>query len=553
MRHALKRVVWAAAIALVWVPLVAPGHAQQAAPLSSDVYGRLHWRFIGPEGNRFSAAAGVPGDPHVYYVGAASGGIYKTVDAGVNWQPMFDSQPVQSIGSLAVAASDSNTVWAGTGEGKIRSHISIGQGIYKSLDAGKTWTLMGLEQTGRIPRLVIDPKDSKVVLACALGHAYGPQPERGVFRTTDGGQTWTKVLFVDENTGCSDIAMDPKNPRVLFAGMWQLEIHTWGRVSGGPGSGLFRSQDGGATWKRLTGSGLPTRPVGKVAVAIAQSNPSRVYAMIETGDGVPWEGKETDTGQVWRSEDGGDTWRLVSYDHLAMGRAHYYSRMAVAPDDEDEAYFLTASFAKSIDGAQTLTLLPQAPGGDHHDIWIDPTNADRMIVAHDQGLSISINRGRTWFRQRLTNAQIYHVTVDNEIPYNVLGNKQDEPSYRGPSNSRIQGGGGDGIIPRGDVAFGEWWRERLGHARSRRFQTGVVVGFRFRRGRWHRRTLRRESPAVSQRRGVAAPIQWPCGGRALSVCLGRPASYLAARSPHDLHRQPACPSNHRRWAELDGD
>ena len=163
MLHALKRVVWAAAIALVWVPLVAPGHAQQAAPLSSDVYGRLHWRFIGPEGNRFSAAAGVPGDPHVYYVGAASGGIYKTVDAGVTWQPMFDSQPVQSIGSLAVAASDSNTVWAGTGEGKIRSHISIGQGIYKSTDAGKTWTLMGLEQTGRIPRLVIDPKDSKVV------------------------------------------------------------------------------------------------------------------------------------------------------------------------------------------------------------------------------------------------------------------------------------------------------------------------------------------------------------------------------------------------------
>ena len=254
--------------------------------------------------------------------------------------------------------------------------------------------------------------------------------------------------------------MDPKNPRVLFAGMWQLEIHTWGRVSGGPGSGLYRSQDGGATWKKLAGSALPTRPVGKVAVAIAQSNPNRVYAMIETGDGVPWEGQPTDTGQVWRSDDGGDTWQLVSHDHLAMGRAHYYSRLAVAPDDEDEAYFLTASFAKSIDGARTLAVVPRAPGGDHHDIWIDPTNANRMIVAHDQGLSISINRGRTWFRQRLTNAQIYHVTVDNEIPYNVLGNKQDEPSYRGPSNSRLQGGGGggDGIIPRAmwhSVAGGE--------------------------------------------------------------------------------------------------
>ncbi len=450
MSNRLKRVVQVAMAVVAVVNLSSTGDAQQVAGVNPDLYGRLHWRFIGPEGNRFSAAAGVPGDPQVYYVGAASGGIYKTIDGGVNWQAIFDDQPVQSIGSLAVAASDPNVVWAGTGEGKIRSHISVGQGIYKSMDAGKTWTLMGLEPTGRILRLVIDPKDSKIVLACALGHAYGPQPDRGVFRTVDGGQTWNKVLFVDENTGCSDIAMDPVNPRVLFAGMWQLEIHTWGRDSGGPGSGLYKSTDGGTTWKKLSGSALPTRPVGKVAVAIARSNPNRVYAMIETGDGVPLNGQPTDSGQVWRSDDGGSTWKIVSYDHNAMGRAHYYSRMAVAPDDEDETYFLTASFNKSIDGAQTLFPLPMAPGGDHHDIWIDPGNANRMIVAHDQGLSISINRGRTWFRQRLTNAQIYHVTVDNEIPYNVLGNKQDEPSYRGPSNSRVQGGfgGGDGVIPR---------------------------------------------------------------------------------------------------------
>jgi photosystem II stability/assembly factor-like uncharacterized protein len=190
------------------------------------VYRQLHWRFIGPEGNRFSAVAGVPGDPRVYYAGAASGGIYKTIDGGVHWQPIFDDQPVQSIGSLAVANSDPNIVWAGTGEGMIRSHISVGQGVYKSMDAGKTWALMGLEQTGRIPRIVIHPRNPDIVFVCALGHAYGPQPDRGVFRTTDGGKTWTKVLFVDENTGCSDIAMDPTNPRVLFAGMWQLEIHT---------------------------------------------------------------------------------------------------------------------------------------------------------------------------------------------------------------------------------------------------------------------------------------------------------------------------------------
>ena len=363
---------------------------------------------------------------------------------------------MQSIGSLAVAPSDPNIVWAGTGEGKIRSHISLGQGIYRSLDAGKTWTLMGLEQTGRIPRLLIHPTDPDIVLACALGHAYGPQAERGVFRTTDGGRTWTRTLFTDENAGCSDIAMDAKNPRILLAGMWTLEIHTWGRDSGGPGSGLFMSRDGGATWTRLQGRGLPTKPVGKVAVAISPSNPQRMFALIETGDGVPWRGQETERGQLWRSDNGGDTWQVVSYDHNAMGRAHYYSRMAVAPDDPDEAYFLTASFSKSIDGGRTLTVLQRgaggqamAPGGDHHDIWIDPTNANRQIVAHDQGLSITINRGRTWYRQRLKNAQIYHVTVDNAIPYHVLGNKQDEPTYRGPSNSRLLGGfGGDAGIPR---------------------------------------------------------------------------------------------------------
>jgi photosystem II stability/assembly factor-like uncharacterized protein len=419
----------------------------QPARIAPDVYRQLNWRTIGPEGNRFSSAAGVPGDPLTYYVGAASGGVWKTTDGGTNWAPLFDDQPVQSIGSLAIARSDPNIVWAGTGEGKIRSHISIGQGVYKSTDAGKTWTLMGLERTGRVPRMVVHPQDANTVLACALGHAYGPQPERGVYRTTDGGATWTRVLFVDENTGCSDLAMDPRNPRVLFAGMWQLEIHTWGRTSGGPGGGLFVSRDGGATWRRLTGRGLPTRPVGKVAVAIAPSNPDRVYALIETGDGIPWNGQPTESGQLWRSEDSGENWALISRDRNAMGRAHYYSRMAVAPDNPDETYYLTASYSKSVDGGNTITTLQgaQAPGGDHHDIWIDPTNAHRQIVAHDQGLSITQNRGRTWYRQRLLNAQMYHVTVDNEIPYNVLGNKQDEPSYRGPSNSRVAGGRGAGI------------------------------------------------------------------------------------------------------------
>ena len=445
MRTVFRVFVVAAVVLLPLSPLA--GQSQAAGQPDPELYQALSWRHIGPEGNRFSAAAGIPGDPYTYYVGAASGGIYKTTDGGVNWEAIFDDQPVQSIGALAVSISDPNVVWAGTGEGKIRSHISLGEGVYKSTDAGETWTLMGLERTGRIPRIVVDPTNSDVVLVCALGHAYGPQPERGVFRTDDGGATWDHVLFVDENTGCSDIAMDPSNPRILFAGTWQLEIHTWGRTSGGPGGGLHVSRDGGLTWARLSGHGLPTKPVGKVAVAIAPSNPQRVYAMFETGDGIPWNGEPTEDGEVWRSEDGGHSWSLITRNRNAMGRAHYYSRLAISPDDENEAYFLTGSFAVSLDGGSTLRTLARsnAPGGDHHDIWIDPTNGDRMIVVHDQGLSISTNRGKTWFRQRLSNAQMYHVTVDNEIPYNVLGNKQDEPTYRGPSNSRLGGRG----IPRG--------------------------------------------------------------------------------------------------------
>ncbi|HXF05439.1 MAG TPA: sialidase, partial [Blastocatellia bacterium] len=422
----------------------------QQVPISFEA---LRYRYIGPVGNRVTSIVGVPGQPNIYYAGAASGGIWKTTDGGVTWQPIFDDQPVSSIGSLAVAPSDPNIVWAGTGEDCIRSHISIGNGIYKSLDAGKTWMHMGLEKTGRIGRIVIDPQNPDIVLACALGHAYGPQPERGVFRTTDGGKTWERTLFVDENTGCSDIAMDPNNPRILFAGMWQLEIHTWGRESGGPGSGLYMSRDGGVTWKRLTGRGLPTREVGKIAVAVAPSNSNRVYAIIETGDGVPWKGKETDRGTLWRSDDGGETWRVVSYDHYVNGRAHYYSHLAVAPDNENEVYFLTAAFSVSFDGGQTINPVPpgSSPGGDNHEMWIDPKNPNRMAVANDGGVSLSTTRGRTWQRIQLPIAQMYHVTVDNQIPYYVYGNRQDGPSTRGPSNSRLMGfGGSPGIIPRGE-------------------------------------------------------------------------------------------------------
>ncbi|HLB55526.1 MAG TPA: glycosyl hydrolase, partial [Gemmatimonadales bacterium] len=299
--------------------------ATGAAVLEPAAYAELRYRHIGPEGNRVSAVAGVSGDPRTYYAGAASGGIWKTSDGGTTWLPVFDDHPVSSIGTLAVAPSDPNTVWAGTGEPHIRSHISVGWGAYKSTDAGRTWTRKGLENTGRISRIVIHPSNPNLVYLAAQGHGYGPQKERGIYRSNDGGETWQQVLFVDENTGAADLVMDPSNPQVLFAAMWQYELKTWGRESGGPGSGIFGSRDGGTTWRRLTGNGLPTRPFGKVALAIAKTNPKRIYALIETGDGVPWKGQPTDRGKLWRSDDGGETWTVVSYDRQLGGRTAYYN------------------------------------------------------------------------------------------------------------------------------------------------------------------------------------------------------------------------------------
>ncbi|HEV3037209.1 MAG TPA: sialidase [Candidatus Angelobacter sp.] len=405
------------------------------SPNAPDSYRQLKYRYIGPVGNRATAVIGIPGNPWIYYVGTASGGIFKTTDGGAHWEPIFDGQDVSSIGSLAMSPSDPSIVWAGTGESFVRSHISVGNGIYKSADAGKSWTKMGLDNTGRIANIAVDPHNPDVVLACAMGHAFGPQPERGVFRTTDGGKTWQRTLFVDESTGCGDMSMDPNNPHVLFAGMWQIEIHTWGRNSGGPGSGLFKSTDGGATWKRLEEHGLPHPPVGRIAVRVAPKDSHRVYAMIETGDGVPIDGKPAQRGSLWRSDDGGDTWQMINGDRQLRGRTAYYCREEIAPDNENEIYFFTAAFLRSLDGGRSLTPLPQSPGGDNHEMWIDPTNGDRMAVVNDSGVSISVNRGKTWNRIQLPIAQIYHATVDDQIPYNVYGNRQDGPSWRGPSNS----------------------------------------------------------------------------------------------------------------------
>ncbi len=392
----------------------------------------MKFRFIGPPGNRVSAVVGVPGDPNVYYAGAASGGVWKSIDGGTEWKPVFDKMPAQSIGSIAIAPSDHSIVWVGTGETFIRSNVSIGDGVYKSTDSGRTWKHMGLDKTGRVGRMIIDPRDPNVVYAAALGTCYGPQPERGVYRTRDGGKSWDRVLFVDENTGASDLTMDPTDSRTLFAGTWQIDIKTWGRKSGGPGSGVWVTHDGGAKWKRLTeDDGLPESPLGKIAIAVAPSDSQRVYALIETGD----------KGSLWRSDDGGKKWKLVSHSRLLNERPHYYSRMLVMPDNANEVYFPSNSMGATWDGGETTDQVDWA--GDNHDMWADPANPSRMMIGSDIGVVISTTRGKKWSWIRLPIAQMYHVATDTRIPYNVYGQMQDGGSMRGPSRNP----GGDTILP----------------------------------------------------------------------------------------------------------
>ena len=385
----------------------------------------FRFQMLGPaEGGRIASITGVPGDLRVWYVGAASGGIWKSVDSGATFRPVFDSMNVQAIGALAVAPSKPSTVWAGTGEAwAIRDADLMGDGVYKSTDSGTTWTNMGLHETGRIQRILIHPTNPNIVFVCALGRATGPQHERGVFRTTDGGKTWTQVLFVDENTGCSGLTMDARNPNVLFAGTWQVVLHTWAMFSGGPGSGIYVSRDGGTTWSKVEHPGLPKPPLGKIDVAIAPTNSRRVYALIQTAD----------QGSVWRSDDAGKSWKVVNYQRALIGRAGYYIHLAVSSGNADEILVANSSFFQSKDGGKTFADVPW--GGDNHDIWIDPKNPNHFGLTNDLGARITHDHGKSFQSIVLPIAQMYHVAVDNQIPYWVYGNRQDNGTMRGPSTA----------------------------------------------------------------------------------------------------------------------
>ena len=392
------------------------------------------WRFVGPDGNRVIAVAGVPGEYKTYYAGAASGGLFKSTNGGIRWTPVTDSLRVASVSAIAVAPSDPNVVWFGTGETFLRSNVSIGDGIYRSTDAGQHWARMGLENTGRIGRVLIHPTDADIVYAAAQGHGYGPQADRGLWRTMDGGRTWKKVLFVNDSTGIIDVVMDPTNPRVLFAASWQQYIVPWNKHSGGNGSGIWMSRDGGDSWARLGatadgqgwGRGLPKiGTMGKIGLGVSRSDPQRVYALIEMKEPA-----------FYRSDDGGKSWRSVNRDHDLLERPQYYTRFGVSPNNADKVFFVGVRFVGTTDGGLTKMPNPPRAGGDLHDIWWDPSDADRYVVGDDGGVGITIDGGKSFTRIALPNAQMYHVATDTKIPYNLYGNRQDGYSYGGPSNSR---------------------------------------------------------------------------------------------------------------------
>ncbi len=395
--------------------LCARAGAEAAVPPSH--YAGMHWRNVGPfRGGRALAVAGVPGDPNRFYFGAVGGGVWTTANAGRTWSPLFDKEPVASIGAIALAPSDPRTIYVGSGEADMRSDIIHGNGMYKSIDAGATWKHIGLEATRQIGRIIVDPQDPNNVYVAALGHAYKANQERGVYRSRDGGTTWRRVLFHDADTGAIDLAFDPHEARTLYASLWQTRRPPWNVYppSNGPGSGLYKSVDSGATWRQL--GGLPIAGLGKIGIAVAPSNSRRVYAIVDAK-----------LGGLYRSDDAGASWRLIDNEKRIWGRGWYFAHVTVDPHDPDRVYVSNTSLYRSDDGGASFTAIKGAPGGDdYHMLWIDPTASERMILASDQGVIVSVDGARTWSSwYNQPTAQIYHVATDTAFPYRIFGAQQD--------------------------------------------------------------------------------------------------------------------------------
>ena len=409
---------------------------------SKDPWKGLQYRLVGPfRGGRVVAVSGVVGQDDTYYFGAVAGGVWKTTDGGLNWKPIFDKakddktgmDPSPAIGAVAVSESDPNTIYIGTGEACIRGNVVGGNGVYKSLDAGKTWKFAGLGDTHAIGRLAVNPKNPDIAFVAALGHPFADNEERGIFRTRDGGKTWEKVLFKDSKSGGIDVVFDPSNSNILFAALWQTRRTPWSLDSGGPGSGLYRSGDGGTTWKELKGHGLPEGILGRIGVTVSGANPNRVWAVIEA-----------EKGGIYRSDDGGDSWHLLTDDHRFRQRAWYYSHIFADPKSADTVYILNTGVYRSNDGGKTFASI-RAPHGDNHGLWIDPTNPKRLINGNDGGATVSTNGGESWTTENnQPTAQFYHVTTDDRFPYYIYGAQQDN------STVAIASASADGAIDRSD-------------------------------------------------------------------------------------------------------
>ncbi|MDT7540991.1 MAG: hypothetical protein QOE33_895 [Acidobacteriota bacterium] len=400
---------------------VAPPAQPQAEGRNASPLRLLQWRNIGPSrGGRVTAVAGVPSQPMVYYFGATGGGLWKTTDGGVNWEPVSDGFfNTGSVGAIGVADSDPNVVYVGMGESPIRGNVSHGDGVYKSMDAGRTWKRVGLEDTRQISRVRVHPRNPDLVYVAAQGHVWAPNEQRGVFRSKDGGKTWEKVLFRSNLAGACDLAMDATNPNVLYASFWEVNRKPWTLESGGPGSGIFKTTDGGDTWTEVTrNAGLPRGTTGISGVAVSPANPDRVWAIIEAED-----------GGVFRSDNGGRTWQKTNEQRNLRQRAWYYSRIYADPQNADTVYVLNTGFYKSNDGGRTFTGIG-VPHGDNHDLWIASNDAQRMIESNDGGANVSFNGGRTWTDQDQATAQFYRVAVDNDFPYHVYGAQQDNSTVK---------------------------------------------------------------------------------------------------------------------------